>query len=227
MWLETEAFLTVYGIASFFAARVNERPTDVFSLNMVMGPDKDVPVNNSAYTEVTASIGLNFAAELGLTEGTSTPVSHSRPRSSEQALTTLVLHGYHPGYTKLKVKQDMFTIGWLNVDTFDKSARKFARSYSDMQWPFGVTSGMRRRPLRNGNGALHTTLSPVPANASHYKPWRRLLGSGGRGDDRHIDPCSSAPTYGQPRRLSSPEVTSQTIRALVHVRCAVRRFPHS
>jgi len=32
----------------------------------------------------------------------------------------------------------MFAIGWFNLSHFDKSAGSFARSYANMQWPFGV-----------------------------------------------------------------------------------------
>jgi len=109
-WLASCGFPLVNGIASFYAARLEERPGEAgsYDYNGVMGPDEySWPVNNSAYVNAVVQLSLRFAleaaAELGRTEaapedfgakaaGLSLPFSDTTPTRPD------LQGGYHPEY---------------------------------------------------------------------------------------------------------------------------------
>jgi trehalose/maltose hydrolase-like predicted phosphorylase len=71
-WLATIGYPMAKGVAEFYAKRAVPRSYTVstkgteglYDINSVMGPDEYAfPVNNSAYTNAAATIGLNFATE--------------------------------------------------------------------------------------------------------------------------------------------------------------------
>eukprot|EP00041_Stephanoeca_diplocostata_P009558 m.148036 g.148036 ORF g.148036 m.148036 type:complete len:892 (+) comp17789_c0_seq1:131-2806(+) len=90
-WLKQVGFPLIFGVASFYAARVEPRPTAVsandtyngnasgkYDLNMVMGPDEYAyPVNNSRYTNTVAALAIAAAVELAPVVGASVPAGWS------------------------------------------------------------------------------------------------------------------------------------------------------
>lgn len=109
-WLATIGFPIVYGIASFYAARLQQRPGDSskYDYTNTIGPDEDAgPVNNSAYTNSIVRIALEFAAEaasvlghsgdvyedfLAKAAGLSMPIDNVVPDRPD------LKGGYHPEY---------------------------------------------------------------------------------------------------------------------------------
>ena len=71
-------------MTSFFLTRVNERPFDVFSRNMVLGPDEyEYPVNKLAYKIDTKSIALNLTAEAAVELGNTGEIYASFTQKAE------------------------------------------------------------------------------------------------------------------------------------------------
>lgn len=103
-WLREVGMPLVNGTASFYSARVSERPQGGYDLAVVMGPDEyNYPVKNNAYTNAVAALTLDFAAEVAEELGLASSV-HELFRRQAQGLFVPPVESpeqglsYHPEY---------------------------------------------------------------------------------------------------------------------------------
>ena len=117
-WLQSIGYPMISGIADFWVSRSTPLPTNTsqFGINMVQPPDEyHWPVNNSVYTNVVASLAINFAIEAAGILGETPGSDWSNVADNLVVLfdEELQIHPEYDGYTNEVVKQaDVILLGF-------------------------------------------------------------------------------------------------------------------